>query len=147
MAQETTTVIDKQLTVQVEEAKVALANFRTILEGLKNDPQIAQLLQEGKLGEFESEEAYTQQEEYRRGYCNCCQQEYPCVCRKCDRLKAEGYKDLALFWNSVHDLLRILDAAGEEFEDAGGYLLGAIKHFAWAEACSRRNCCECHCRH
>ncbi|WP_070000650.1 hypothetical protein [Cellulosilyticum sp. I15G10I2] len=73
-------------------------------------------------------------------------QSYPCVCRKCDLLKAKAFTNLLLGLNDLKDAFDLLPIVKNKFEEAVDSLQDAQKLFKKARFCSNRFGCRCFCK-
>ncbi len=73
-------------------------------------------------------------------------QVYPCVCRRCDLLRAKAYTNLVLGLSDLKDAFDLLPIVKGKFEDAVESLRDAKKLFKKARICSIRFGCNFYCR-
>ena len=71
---------------------------------------------------------------------------YPCVCRKCDLLKAKAYTNLVLGLNGLQNAFDLLPVVEGIFDDAIDSLNTAQRLFKKARICSKKFGCQCYCK-
>ena len=135
-----------QIEVQLQQAKAAFANLKTLGDELGALSK-ANVKEGYYVNEDDKEDKYDSEGYKRPGHqpCSCCQN-YPCKCKECDYLKTKALGQWELGFYALEQAWNTLGLAEEQFEDGVEALEEAIALFINASKCTHKYDCDDYCK-